>query len=175
MTCKIRLAAGALALALLAPVGAVAAAGQAAAPGPELTFTVGYVQSNLVKGKTTRAEVIAAFGNPTHQTARVTDSGSSEVLYYQKGGQQQGSPGGGVAKATRGIGNIAGGLARMFGNNSGASQAARVSYQADNVASGMEMLAGSGGADTAAQQGQNGPATLTIQLQDGIVSSYSLE
>lgn len=170
MTSKTRLVAGALALALLAPVASTNAA-DPATPGPELIFTVGYVQSNLIKGKTTRAEVIAAFGNPTHQKVRATDSGSTEVLYYQKGAQP--ASGGGVAKTTRGIGSIAGGLARMFGNNNTAYQAARVSSQANDIASGMEMLTGSAGGSQAAAA--SGPSVLTIQLQDGVVASYSLE
>lgn len=173
MTSRIRFVAGALALALLVPMASATAAGQAAAsPGPELMFTVGYVQSNLVKGKTTRADVIAAFGNPSHQKVRATDSGSTEVLYYQRGAQNQGS-GGGLAKTTRGLGKIAGGLARMFGNNEAAYEASRASYQADNIADGMELMGGGGGGSNAAAS--NGPSTLTIDLQNGVVSGYSLE
>lgn len=170
MTSKTRLVAGALALALLVPMASASAAGQnGGAPSAELMFTVGYVQSNLVKGKTTRADVIASFGNPSHQKVRATDSGSTEILYYQRGAQNQGS--GGIAKTTRGLGRIAGGLARMFGNNEAAYEAAKASYQADNIADGMEMMGG-GGSNAAAS---NGPSTITIELQNGVVSSYSLE
>ncbi len=173
MTSKTRLIAGALALALLAPVASASAAGQnGGAPSAELMFTVGYVQSNLVKGKTTRADVIASFGNPSHQKVRATDSGSTEVLYYQKGAQQQAS-GGGLAKTTRGLGRIAGGLARMLGNSDAAYQASKASYQADNIADGMELLGGGSGGSNAAAS--NGPSTLTIELRNGVVSSYSLE
>lgn len=174
MTSKTVLVAGALALAFASPFAALAAGQQGGAPGADLMFTVGYVQSNLVKGKSTRADVVAAFGDPTHQKVRATDSGSTEMLYYQRGAAAQQSDGGGVAKATRGIGAIAGGLSRMMGyNNSGAYQAARVSNQADNIASGMEMLSGAGGSNAA--QASTGPNTLTVELRDGVVASYSLE
>lgn len=95
----------------LAVMLAFAAAPAIAAPPASKMFTAGYVQANLVKGKTTREEVLELFGKPYEVDERVTSGYSSTVIErwtYNKRAQSARGRWGQMRSALSRVGDVIG-------------------------------------------------------------------
>lgn len=138
----------------------------------DVMFTVDYIRSNCKKGKTTKADLLAAFGQPTQSRLNASDSGSVEVLQYQRGAAPQAKQRGGVGRGLRGLANLAAGVAEASGYSGTGQQAARFANTANRMANGADTIEGAGGAAQPAQA--SGPSTLVIELTNDVVSSWTL-
>jgi hypothetical protein len=165
-----------LILAALLMTGSTAALAQS----PQV-LSPDYVMGNLKKGKTTRADVIRLFGEPVHRNVRVSsESGSIETFVYTSGSRAQPAQNkrkaGGFGAFLRTARGVAGDVAAATGRSYYGSDTADALRRAEHLANAADR-ASTAAANTNADQSQAsaGPSlTLTIELRDGVVTSYEM-
>lgn len=138
-----------------------------------------YVMQNLKKGVTKRADVLRLFGEPVHSDVQVSsETGSIETLIYGGAGPQatpkrkKSSGGfGAFLRTARGVANdVAGITGKSYGYG---SDTARVLNKAENLANTADRFSASAASDDASEPAARG-LTLTIQLRNGVVTSYEM-
>lgn len=153
-----------------------------------------YVMQNLKKGVTKRADVLRLFGEPAHTDVQVSsETGSFETLIYGGSGQQsqmnkqaqskalrksKASGGfGAFLRTARGIANdVAGitGKGTSYGSelDQGLRKAENLANTADRLSNAAEANAAEANADANEPTAQ--ALTLTIRLQNGVLTSYEM-
>jgi hypothetical protein len=137
-------------------------------------YTIEYVQANLVKGQTTKQQVLQAFGEPTSKKAKLTSSGgASETFVYMKNAPKKASTGKGrFGSMLNSVTGAASSAARLAGGAipGGAFAAAALAQHSVNAVDTASAIAGQ-----QAEVAADGASTLVIQLQEGVVSSFAME
>jgi hypothetical protein len=141
-------------------------------------YDVTYIQSNLVVGKTTKAQVIEHFGEPTSKKAKLSSSGgASETLMYIKGApkvaqkQKKGGGLGGMMASLRGVASDVTGVTGKSIPYEDRVRASRVEDQANAA----NRLASRVSGPSEGEATSNDSATLSIQLENGVVSSFDMQ
>lgn len=137
-------------------------------------YTIEYVQANLVKGQTTKQQVLQAFGEPTSKKAKLTSSGgASETFVYMKNAPKKAAKGkGGFGSMVGSLRGVATNAARLAGGAlpGGAYAVSNLAQHAANAVDTASAIAGQ-----QAEVAADGASTLVIQLQEGVVSSFAME
>lgn len=165
-----------LTLAMLLLAASTTALGQANhALSPE------YVMGNLKKGVTTRADVLRLFGEPVKRDVRVSsESGSIETFVYTSGPvaqePQKKAKGGGFSALLRTARSVAGDVAAATGRSYYGSDAADALRRAEHLANAADRASASvqSSAGGAADSSASLALTLTIELKNGVVTSYEM-
>ncbi len=151
----------------------------AQAASPQNIFEVDYVLSNLKKGVTTKDQVLEHFGEPTKRDVKLTsEGGASETLIYLKGAPKKAAKSGGTGfgKMMGSLRGIVSDVSSATGKNVTGTTYAQ-SYDAQRRAEAADRLAARAGSaqGDAEDAGSDGASRLTIQLKDGVVSSYAMD
>ncbi|MDQ1119646.1 MULTISPECIES: hypothetical protein [Pseudoxanthomonas] len=140
-------------------------------------FDIDYVQGHLVAGKTTKAQVLESFGEPTSKKAKLSSSGgASETYVYIKGAAKKpaASAGSGFGKMVGSLRGVLGDVSDLTGKNVGGEVASN-SYRAQRSANAADRLSARAGTDADTSAGADGASRLTIQIQGGVVTSFDME
>lgn len=160
-------------LLLLAPTTVLGQSSQALSPE--------YVMANLKKGVTGRADVLRLFGEPAQRNVRVSsESGSIETFVYTNGPvvqeTQKKRKGGGFGAFLRTARGVAGDVAAATGRNYYGSDTADALRRAEHLANAADRASASvDNSDGSGTRANAGPTlTLTIELKNGVVTSYEM-
>ncbi|RXR01474.1 hypothetical protein [Pseudoxanthomonas composti] len=141
-------------------------------------YDVAYIQSNLTVGKTTRAQVLEHFGEPTSKKATLSSAGgASETLVYVRGAPkvaQKQKKGGGLGGMMASLRGVASDVAGVTGQNIRYDDRVRAS-RVEDQANAADRLSSRLGTPAETASASAGAATLSIQLDNGVVSSFDLQ
>ncbi|MET0289699.1 MAG: hypothetical protein ABW178_08735 [Pseudoxanthomonas sp.] len=154
-----------------------AISGNAVAQGADI-YDVSFIQTNLAVGKTTKAQVLESFGEPTSKKAKLSSSGgASETLVYVKGAPkvaQKQKKSGGLGSMMASLASVATDVSDLTGKDVGYENRVRAS-KAQGQANAADRLSSRLGQPEEAEATSSDAATLTIQLDNGVVSAFDMQ